>query len=335
MKNKNIGFLPGQKVIIVSREEMLATLDDKGTIDGLPLMPQMLELAGTEQQVFKRADKSCDTVDGSGGRKLKNTVHLLSSRCDGVAYGGCEARCLLFWHESWMREKDSVETSKSTINGVEKLFELVQNGTISRHTDKQEPVYRCQATEMLNYSEPLSGNNMAQYWNDWRHNGVKLSSLIRAASYSLFLKSLKLGGYRFQVALFNRWQKLWGRAPFPHRAGELTETPVEDLNLQPGEQVRVKSFDEILKTLDKSNKNRGLYFDIEMVRYCGKEYRVQQRLNKIINEKTGVMIHFDTPGIVLANVYCRSQVSVGRLFCPRSIHHYWREIWLERVDKSA
>ncbi len=335
MKDKGPRFLPGEKVTIVSRDEMLATLDAQGTIGGMPLMPQMLEMAGSEQQIYKRADKSCDTVDGNGGRKLENTVHLLGTRCNGLVYGGCEARCLLFWHESWLRRTKSQQPVLLQDLDLEAAFDLVNRGTVVNQSDSQEPVYRCQATEVLNYSKPLSGNNMAQYWNDWRYNDVKLRSLVRAGCFSLFQKSLKLGAYRFQLYLFNHWQKIWGRPPFPNRSGNLDKTPNVTIDLQPGESVRVKSYDEIIKTLDKSNKNRGLYFDAEMVRYCGQEFRVQQRLSKIINEKSGVMIKFGDPSIVLANVYCRSKVSAGRLFCPRSIHHYWREIWLERTENST
>lgn len=61
-------------------------------------------------------------------------------------------------------------------------------------------------------------------------------------------------------------------------------TPKCSLNLQPGELVRVKSYKEILATLNAENKNRGLYFDAEAVPYCGGTYRVKTRLNKFIEE---------------------------------------------------
>jgi len=95
--------------------------------------------------------------------------------------------------------------------------------------------------------------------------------------------------------------------------------------------VHVKSQEEILKTVDTRNRNRGLFFDVEMVRFCGGKYRVLQRVEKIINERTGKMIRFPTPPVMLEGVTCRSEVGEGKLFCPRSIYSYWREIWLERV----
>ena len=43
--------------------------------------------------------------------------------------------------------------------------------------------------------------------------------------------------------------------------------PVANLNLQPGDLVRVKSHEEILATINTRNNNRGLSFDDEMVPY--------------------------------------------------------------------
>ena len=102
------------------------------------------------------------------------------------------------------------------------------------------------------------------------------------------------------------------------------------MNLQPGELVRIKPYQEILATLDENNKNRGLYFDAEVVPYCGGNHRVLRRVNKIINEKNGKMIKLNS-SVILENVFCQSRYSTDRLFCPRSIYQFMREIWLERV----
>ena len=107
------------------------------------------------------------------------------------------------------------------------------------------------------------------------------------------------------------------------------------LNLQPGDLVRVKSHEEILKTLDTDGKNRGMAWDAEMVPYCGKTYRVLKRVSRIINERTGEMQEMKTPCIILDSVVCQSRYSHCRMFCPRSIYSYWREIWLERAGPAS
>jgi hypothetical protein len=58
---------------------------------------------GRRFQVTKPGDKTCDTVTGRYvGRRMENTVHL-EHRCDGRAYGGCQAGCLIFWKEAWLK----------------------------------------------------------------------------------------------------------------------------------------------------------------------------------------------------------------------------------------
>ena len=112
------------------------------------------------------------------------------------------------------------------------------------------------------------------------------------------------------------------------------KTPTEVLNLQPGELVQVRSKDEIMRTINAERRNRGLSFDVEMVPYCGRTFRVLRRVDKIINEKTGRMMRLPNDCIVLEGVTCSGCLSRNRLFCPRSIYSYWREIWLRRVDES-
>jgi hypothetical protein len=105
--------------------------------------------------------------------------------------------------------------------------------------------------------------------------------------------------------------------------------------LQPGELVEVKSKDEILCTLNSKLRNRGLSFDVEAVRYCGKTFRVRGRVERIINEKTGAMMGLSTDCVILEGVTCSGCYSNDRLFCPRSIYPYWREIWLRRVPDAG
>jgi hypothetical protein len=136
---------------------------------------------------------------------------------------------------------------------------------------------------------------------------------------------------------YDKFYPLWRGAPFPRRFGTIPDgqpTPVKTLNLQPGELVRIKPHEEILKTLDTRNRNRGLYFDAEEVPYCGGTYRVLKHVTKIVNERTGRLQEMKTPCVILDSVICQSRYSECRLFCPRSIYPYWREVWLERVGPN-
>ena len=38
---------------------------------------------------------------------MKNSVHLEGVRCDGEGHRGCQAGCLIFWKEAWLKRVDS------------------------------------------------------------------------------------------------------------------------------------------------------------------------------------------------------------------------------------
>jgi hypothetical protein len=137
------------------------------------------------------------------------------------------------------------------------------------------------------------------------------------------------------LALINAFTLKWFRRRYPHVRGlAASRTPDRRTNLQPGEIIRVRSKEEIMATLNADQRNRGLWFDVEMIPYCGSERRVLQRVEKIVDEKTGQLVQFANPCIILDGVTCSGCLSTSRMFCPRSIYPYWREIWLERVKSD-
>ena len=96
-------FRPGEIAEIKSAPEILATLDAEGKLDGLPFMPEMLEYCGQTVTVYKRADRTCDAILSDGQRRMQDAVFLTDLRCNGDAHGGCQAGCLIFWKEAWLR----------------------------------------------------------------------------------------------------------------------------------------------------------------------------------------------------------------------------------------
>jgi len=134
--------------------------------------------------------------------------------------------------------------------------------------------------------------------------------------------------------IYDRFQRAIGGSPYPLRPFGVpkgTATPRATIDVQQGEIVRVKPLPEILKTLDSNYRNRGLYFDPEMVPFTEHEYEVECRVKQIIDERSGKMLRFKTDAITLKGVVCDSRYAYCRRFCPRAIPPYWREIWLDRV----
>ena len=112
MKTSNLKA--GDWVEVRSKKEILETLDSKGQLDGMPFMPEMFAFCGQRFRVYKRAHKTCDTVFPVRGRRVEGAVHL-ETRCDGQSHGGCQAGCLLFWKEAWLKPMASNSVSVDTL----------------------------------------------------------------------------------------------------------------------------------------------------------------------------------------------------------------------------
>jgi len=341
----------GDWVEVRSKQEILKTLDRNGQLDKMPFMPEMYALCGKRFRVYKRAHKTCDTVYEYKGRKMKDAVHLEGVRCDGQSHGGCEASCLIFWKTAWLRTLDQPNAASGipqTGEGEERNGEVTQcteadvvAGTRKPVAENGGPAYVCQATQVPVATQPLPWWEWRQYVEDYTSGNVALGRIAKTFAYMAYRHGLVDLGIGIGPALrwlYNRFQSLRGGTPYPHRNGKLPaggRTPTVNLNLQPREWVRVKSFDAIRATCDTSNTNRGMTFDAEMVPYCGGTYRVLKRVTKILNEKTGRMQEMKTPCIILDSVVCQARYSDCRPFCPRSIYPYWREIWLERLGSNG
>jgi len=320
----------GDWVEVRSPTEILSTLDKVGALEGLLFMPEMLQYCGKRFQVYKRADKTCDTVANTGLRRMVNTVHLLNLRCDGEAHGGCEAGCLIFGKEAWLKRansKENVTVSAERLRSAggatpQERSPLPSEGELARikcvsGESTGNPIYRCQATNLREASAALVWWDVRQYVRDLASGNVGLRQFVKGCAISMF------NGIQ-------SWRK--GRTlPFDF-VGSQTTTPTASLDLQEGELVQIRSKEEIIATLNRNNKNRGLWFDREMLEFCGGTYRVKKKVKKIVNEKTGKILNLPGECLILEGVFCGAAYN---LFCPRSIYSYWREIWLRRVSEPA
>jgi hypothetical protein len=233
--------------------------------------------------------------------------------------------------------KQKAALKKAGVNCAE---ENVFGGAMDRERKEgEEPVYICQATLLPAATEPLSPWNLQQYMEDVTSGNVGLRRIVNGFVYMGYARLVqKMRGGRILHWLYDISAGLRGGFKYPRKRGTVpvgAQTPHVQLDLQPGEMVRVKRYEEILATCDASNKNRGLYFDAELVPYCGGTYRVLRRVTQILDERTGKMQRLKNPCFILDGVVCQSRYSECRLFCPRSIYPFWREIWLERVEEKS
>ncbi len=315
------GFRPGDVVQVRSAAEILATLDDQGTLAGLPFMPEMIQHCGRTFVVDKRAERVCWL---SVSRRLRDTVILGDLRCNGSGHDGCQEECRLFWNEAWIRRVPSGKAGAAhDDDGAAALADLVTRNAKqeTRTGDRVEQIYRCQYTELDRASQGLAVWDPRTYLRELTSGNVPLSRFLRIITRAAFEESLH--GLGLAVP------------DVPVRGSRTTPGTEPTLGLQPGEWVEVKSRREIEATLSPGGKYRGLWFDREMLPFCGKRYRVRQRVSRIIDYQTGRLIELKSDCLKLEGVTCSGDHSLGRWFCPRALYPYWRECWLRRVDGAG
>src|SRR6185295_700666 len=148
-------FRAGDLVEVRGKEEILATLDEQGCVDGMPFMPEMLRFCGQRFHVRAVAHKTCETARHTyKGRRLGASVHLEDIRCDGSAHGGCEAACTLFWKDVWLKpvEKDTTPPiangqSRDSLSACSDAS-LIANARSGFDATNGESCYVCQATKL-------------------------------------------------------------------------------------------------------------------------------------------------------------------------------------------
>ena len=329
MANGSLGLRVGEDVEVRSAAEILSTLDEKGEFENLPFMPEMLQFCGKRLTVHKVAHKLCDTISGTGNRRMANAVHLAGARCDGEAHGGCQTACSLYWKEAWLRRPAA--GAGATREPAASLSREISLSLLTRATRRPpepdgEERFRCQATELLRAApERIGLLDLRQYVADVKTGNVGVGGVLRSLFFGLF-NVLQSRSRRWLPAHLTFKQGL----PWGFVSGRVVgKTPTGQLDLQPGEFVRIKSKEEIMRTLDAGRLNRGMGFEEEMARSCGRTARVLRRVERCIDEKTGRMLSMKSPCIVLEGIVC---AGVYHANCPREFLPFWREIWLERVE---
>ncbi len=311
---------PGDRVALRLPADILSTLDASGTLDGTVFMPEMLQYYGRVFTVAKRVEKVCDTISPVASRRMQGVVFLENLRCDGFGHAGCEAACRIYWKEAWLARMAPNSLPPRAPDG-DALIKLRSVAETNAHQRNNAKLFRCQATDMPRASTRLNTWDVRQYVREATSGNVGWGEMLRITLLRALPWELR--------ALARRPA---GMLPRPRHVNVTSGKVPERLDLRPGEWVEVRSPEEIARTLDGKNTNKGLYFSApEMATECGKRFRVRRRLSRIIEESSGRMLNFKNDCIELEGPLCRGDRSHGRWFCAREIYPYWREVWLKRA----
>ena len=312
----------GQLVEVLSAAEIAATLDQDGTRDGLPFMPEMLAFCGRRMRVHRRADKTC--VEGLGMRRLTNIVFIEEARCNGAAHDGCQRGCLMFWHEAWLRPVEngtgassgpprSATPAAAAITPTaapDETHARLSRTLATRRGDR----YVCQSTELARISAPMPRWDLTNFLTEMRHGELTVGQFLRIVVRTLI--------DRARVAV--------GKKPLETLTGDGSRRSRGDLGLVGGEWVEVKRPADIAVTLDRIGRNRGLTFEPDMIEFTGRRYRVATPVRRIIHEETGRMVELSNT-VALEGVVCSGLCAKN---CPRANPLFWREAWLERAEPT-
>jgi hypothetical protein len=303
---------PGDWVEVKHPNEIAETLDEAGTLDKLPFMPEMLPYCGRRFRVSHRVVKVC----ASGMKTLmflgefrNDDVVVLDLRCTGAAHGGCQKACVIFWREAWLRRvEDGLQPVGVEVGAIDQL-------RLRLKTSVEPNKYFCQASELTRATNKLTKFGKYRRWfGEIRAHNCSLLVMIKRISIFVF--------WKFRYIFLG-----------PYAAGNLKSTPIEKLNLQAGEWVEIKPMASIRATLDRHANNRGLWFSPAMRSMCGQRRRVERKIERLIVDGTGEMRSMEDTVFLEGSLCGCAHISLGG--CSRCEFVYWREIWLRRVNSPT
>lgn len=305
-------LLPGDAVRIRPLPEILATLDAHASLDGMPFQPEMMKFCGGEARVFRCLDKIYDYGRTKHMRRLEGCVLLSNLRCDGSAHDGCEATCYLIWKAEWLQHSQASRAAMAPPATVD--VARVSN-TVAAST-RHDQALRCQFTELHACTTEYGRLSLTRDLVPWLCGNYSAKAWLLA----------------MLTRIFNSVQRLRGGVGFPPLPSMGEHATQDPTALTVGERVAVLPLEQIARTLNTQGKNKGLWFDVEMVKHCGREYRVTARVQKIIDDATGQMRLMKTPCIMLDTV---DSTGEGLHFNAQHDPIFWRESWLRRTESQS
>lgn len=200
-------LLVGEEVEVKSWPEIRSTLDERGCLDHLPFMPEMLGMCGRRARVFRSMHRLFDHRKSRRMRHMNGTVLLIDVDCDGSAHGRCEAACHTIWKADWLRRIDpapAARDSSSQSLDAAAAAPMPSFGTT--------PPFRCQLTQLHDASQPSDRLTVAEF-------------LRPVVSGNVAPRAFAVGWLTY---LFNDLQRLRGGTAFPTFEGVPGEPTKED-----------------------------------------------------------------------------------------------------------
>ncbi len=143
---------PGDLVAVRPLTDIALTLDLRGTLDGLPFVPEMLKYCGQTFTVRRSVDMLILEGIEVGMRRIKNVVLLNGTVCDGSAHKECQRSCFPLWKTAWLERSGSPEPKQpdgargSASQGCRSEYEPVVflTPTVATQIEREAPLLSLQ-----------------------------------------------------------------------------------------------------------------------------------------------------------------------------------------------
>jgi len=301
----------GDLVEIRTWEEIRSTLDERGCLEQLPFMPEMHAMCGRRAHVFRCMHRLFDYRKTRRMRHMDGAVLLVGAVCDGSSHGACEAACHTIWKSAWLRRVErnaatpGVRPSTDRLDPIEDAVQ--QFGT-------QPPRYACQLTEL---------NAASQSIRSWSPTNFLRPLIAGNVAPSAFIVG-------WLTHLFNEVQHYRQVVSFPaFEVAVQSGASLEETRLNTADQVVVRPSAEIRATLNDRLEHRGLGFETDMLKHCGRRCCVQAEVKRLIDIVTGEMRTMKTPAYILRDIHFSGE---RQLFNAQYEPLFWRGVWLRRDE---
>ena len=202
-----------------------------------------------------------------------SAVHL-ETRCDGSAHGGCQASCLLFWKDAWLKPVSVVlcgsalvhlDNSSASTRCSSSAVALSGIRRLGLHDYGKAPWTKNLCTfarpPACLMRPPISNGGMFVSTSKTTVQAMWVSGeffAVRSISFTTAISNAGIGLGRPMRWFYDTFYPLWGGSSFsPQTRNDSRTTNLLlrlRLDLQPGELVRIKSHKEILKTLNTAKQ---------------------------------------------------------------------------------
>jgi len=303
-------FIVGDLVEIKSWAEIRGTLDQGGCLEQLPFMPEMVGMCGQRAYVFRCVHRLFDHRKTRRMRHMDGALLLVGTVCDGSNHGGCEAACHTIWKSAWLRRVERSDDGASEPAPYNRLAQAKDTAVLQSGT--QAPRYACQLTQLHAASKPIGKWSAANFLRPLIAGNVAPAAFV-------------VGWLTY---LFDEFQHQRQGVGFPEFEAAVQDGERHDeTRLQAGDQVLVRSSAEIRATLNDQLMHRGLWFEPDMLKHCGRRYCVQAEVKSLIDIVTGEMLTMKTPAYILRDVHFSGE---RQLFNAQYEPLFWRSAWLQR-----